>query len=126
MRNTPIHTALLGIFQGQQKPFSVKDILIALRKKGLIPNKTTVYRQLERLEEQKIIRRIQISEGESSYEKADSHHHHFICINCKKIEDFHMPEEEKILKKALVSKKDFVFLTHQFEIFGKCASCTIK
>lgn len=126
MRNTRIYTELLEIFRNQRKPLTAREILTVLRKKGMAPNKTTIYRQLENLEAQKIVQKLKISDESVSYEKINSHHHHFICINCKNIEDFHMPEEEKILKRVLLLKKDFVFLNHQFEIFGTCASCAIK
>lgn len=128
-RITNVRRALLEILVVHHKPLSVADILEATTRRGLEPNKTTVYRELERLKEEGIIREVLI-DGKAQYveliDEAD-HHHHLICTNCKRVEDFDPSHEvEKKIDEltALVQKKtNFGEISHSVDFFGKCKRC---
>jgi len=127
-KKTKNREAIIDIIYGYDKPISANDILEKLDKKGLQPNKTTVYRKLEILKKEGLIREVMIDSKTAFYERSDMHHHHhLICLNCKKVTDFH-PEtymEEAVTKTqdSLSKKNNFQPLQHSFEIFGYCSNC---
>ncbi len=128
-RITNVRRTLLEILVVHHKPLSVADILEATTRRGLEPNKTTVYRELERLKEEGIIREVLI-DGKAQYveliDEAD-HHHHLICTNCKRVEEVDFPQEieKKIdeLTRLIQRKTKFGTLNHSVDFFGVCRAC---
>ncbi len=55
----------------------------------------TVYRTIATFEEYGLIKRVQL-DNITRYDINLSLHHHFICSNCKKIEDFYWPDFDKM------------------------------
>lgn len=127
-KRTKNREAILTIIYSAEKPISANDILEKLAKEGLEPNKTTVYRKLDLLKQEGLIREVMIDSTTAFYERTDMHHHHHvICLNCKKIADFHPNEElehsiEKT-EKNLLKEKSFKTVQHSFEFFGYCKEC---
>ncbi len=124
-RITKIRTLIIGLFIGSNLPLSAREILNVLEKMQKGVNKTTVYRELEFLVNQDIVKDLDFGDGKKRYELQDNskHHHHIICINCKRVEDVDLEldlhdEEEKITK-----SKNFKVLNHSLEFFGLCANC---
>jgi len=77
------------------------------------------------LKETGIVKEIQfLHERVKRYELSSlDHHHHLICLKCKKVEDVvlesHLEEqEEKILRST-----GFHVLNHSLEFLGICHSC---
>ena len=88
-RNTIIATQVLEILKSADTPLSVPAILAALTKQGLSPNKTTIYRILEKLMKDNTVTEISIRNKGNVYEIQNGHHHHhFICNNCEYIKYF--------------------------------------
>ncbi len=129
-RITAARQAMIEILSAQHKPQSVSTIMEAMEKRKLGPNKTTIYRELERLKDEGIVREVLI-DGKSQYfellDEEDRHHHHLICTNCKCIEDFDPSTdiEDKIDElTSLVSKKsNFGEVSHSVDFFGLCRKC---
>lgn len=127
-RNTKIRSALLDIF-AKGGVFSVPELLELLEGQNIKANKTTLYRQLEKLSEEKYIEHTSIVPGVMHYEKAETlgHHHHLICEQCKKIEHIHNDHLEFSIKQMENSlKRDFhfSFLSHSLSFSGLCKTCT--
>ncbi|HRN70213.1 MAG TPA: transcriptional repressor [Candidatus Woesebacteria bacterium] len=130
-KRTKNREAILNIIYSAAKPISAGDILEKLAKQGLEPNKTTVYRKLDLLKQEGLIREVMIDSTTAYYERTDMHHHHHvICLNCKKISDFHPNEElEDSIEKTeqlLLKEKGFKTVQHSFEFFGYCAGCVFN
>jgi Fe2+ or Zn2+ uptake regulation protein len=122
-RITKVRSLIVELFLKSLQPVSVQDILDGLERLNSSVNKTTVYRELEFLVGEKIVKEIDFLEGKKRYELNSAHHHHIICINCKKIEDVDLKvdlhnEEERISK-----KNNFKVLSHSLEFFGLCSDC---
>jgi Fur family transcriptional regulator, ferric uptake regulator len=122
-RITKVRSLIVELFINGDQPLSVQDILDTLEKLNLRVNKTTIYRELEFLGREKIVKEIDFLEGKKRYELNSKHHHHIICINCKKVEDVDLKmdlheEEERIGK-----LKNFKVLSHSLEFFGLCTNC---
>jgi Fur family ferric uptake transcriptional regulator len=127
-KRTKNREAILDIIYTAEKPLSALDILEELSRKGLKPNKTTVYRKLDILKNEHLIREVMIDSTTTFYERSEmNHHHHLICINCKMVTDFH-PEKEleasiQEEEEQLFKKDGFKTIQHSFEFFGYCKKC---
>ena len=128
---TRTRAEMLDIFLQTSEPINAVKILEILHKKDPIINKTTVYRELDFLLDKNIIKEIFINGKTQYYEIADSNeHHHMICKNCMKIEDF-IPNKEleqsiEELAKKLKKKNSFEVSEHALEFFGLCINCQNK
>lgn len=85
-------------------------------------NKTTVYRQLDKLLEENKIIEVELGDGKKRYELKDlDHHHHLVCKKCGKIDDIEL--DEKIIISELSKKTKFKVESHSLEFFGTCVDC---
>ena len=107
-------------------PLSVQEIQTYLAKSKLTANKTTVYRALTFLQDEKLIREIQLSgEKKKRYELAtDEHHHHVVCVKCDRIEDVAMKKELEQQEKYIARNQKFKILNHSLEFYGICKTCS--
>lgn len=123
-RITPVRRTLLENFCNHPKPQTPQELLAYLEKKGLMANKTTVYRQLEILVQIGLIQEINFSDRSKRYELASKdHHHHLICQNCKKVEDINLHSDLDKQEKKIWQKNRFKVLQHSLEFFGLCSKC---
>jgi Fur family ferric uptake transcriptional regulator len=125
-RQTPIRIAICSFFNENHGPADYVQILDYLKKQGLDANKTTIYRQLDFLLSEGLIRELDFGEGKKRYELKSGHHHHLLCTKCKHIEcvdieDNFQKEEEEILK-----RNNFKIKSHMLEFFGICGKCQEK
>ena len=123
-RITKSRKFILNQLFNAQKPLSPFDLLNNIGKEeNFYPNKTTIYRELNFLEKQKIIKEIHLeTEKEKRYEiENETHHHHVVCRGCDKIEDVEIGNE--LEKKILGKVKNFASLDHSLEFYGMCNSC---
>ncbi len=85
-------------------------------------NKTTVYRQLDKLLDEDKILEVELGDGKKRYEiKSRGHHHHIVCKKCGLIEDLEL--DEKMLISRLSKKTNFKIESHNLEFFGLCINC---
>lgn len=123
-RLTPARRALIEIFTDKPQPISVQKIGLTLHDKGVIVNKTTIYRELNFLLEKKLIQEVLINSKKSFYESAKlEHHHHFICNSCGEIDDVILDKDLSQTEKTLERKKKIKIEKHSLEFFGLCAKC---
>jgi Fe2+ or Zn2+ uptake regulation protein len=124
-RNTPIRTTLLAILSKIKKPLTTQELLMALAEKGIEANKTTIYRQLESLQKNHLVKEVHFNDRNVRYElnEKDSHHHHLVCVKCKKVEDIVFPEDLHPQEKIVWKKNKFKGLQHFLEFFGLCKNC---
>lgn len=126
-RITPVSEALLEIIFKNKKPLSSQEMLKELEKKGRAINKTTVYRQLEKLLKHNIVYEIQFEDRNRRYELvADDHHHHLVCTRCGKVEDISLPADLVNEEKEIWDKNKFKVARHSLEFFGLCEGCQNK
>lgn len=123
-RITPIRTAILAQFASDHRPLSAGEIKDALRRSGFSANKTTVYRELSSLNNVGVVRAVMLGDRTRRYETAESdHHHHLVCVNCKKVEDVSLREDLGSEEHWIAHAKHFKILNHSLEFFGVCAEC---
>ena len=123
-RITPARKAILQQLEKHGAPVAAPDILKLLAKAHLDVNKTTIYRELEFLVAQGLVSEVHLGSDSVHYEIAGDHHHHFVCVSCKDVQELDIQDEglEKIERK--IEKQTKVKVTsHMLEFFGLCAVC---
>lgn len=122
---------IISLFCSHDRPLSAGDILKQLDRQGRTVNKTTVYRELDFLLHEHIIKPVQIDSTTEYYERSNrEHHHHIICTQCKKVQDF-IPAEriEKDFQQTIADmeqKTGFAIHDHSFDLYGECQDCRNK
>ncbi len=122
-KNTKVRLALVEILQNASTPLSIQDILIKLKAKKLKPNKTTIYREIEFLTNLGLVSGVDFGEGKKRYERTSSHHHHIICVSCKKISDVNLDQDLDLFNAKIVKQAGFKPVGHSLEFFGLCQNC---
>ena len=123
-RITKIRSLLIEVLQRHASPLTVADLLAAIRKLGVEPHKTTLYRELTFLVSESLAVELELGEGKKRYESAaKGHHHHLVCLGCRTIEELelgkHLPRQERKIRQAY----NFQVLRHSLEFFGLCQNC---
>lgn len=95
--------------------------------RGLFPGMShnTIYRNLKEFEDAGMVeQRIQGGQGVVKYQCdfQHSHHHHFICENCGKVEEV----DDCPMDRFQAALPGYKINTHRFEIYGLCADCNAK
>ncbi len=123
-KSTKIRSSLIDILNKYPTPLSVPQILDLFKKKGLHPNKTTLYREIAFLKDLGLVDELELQEREKRYElKQQDHHHHLVCVKCKSIQDIPMSENLHLENEDLFKKLQFKPLSHSLEFFGLCKNC---
>ncbi len=123
-RKTKSVNTILNIFKNRSEALSVVDLVDQLQHSM---NKTTVYRILERLEEEGIVHSFKGTNGLKWYAKCkecSTHHHkdihpHFECTNCGKVECLEIDVAIPEIRNRHIETTD-VLLT------GQCADCMLQ
>jgi len=121
---TKHRTALLQILFNHKKPLSVPEILSLFEELALSPNKTTIYREIEFLIQEKIVVEVIIGGDKKRYELADlEHHHHLICNKCDSISDITVNTDLTPIQNKLEKENKFKITNHTLEFYGVCYNC---
>ena len=101
-----------------------EEIYLSLRKKGVNASRATVYRTIDVLVKNKLVRKLELGDGKALYEnKIDSHHHdHLICVKCGKIEEF-MDQTIENRQDKIVEDLGFKMIRHIHQLFVLCDEC---
>jgi Fur family ferric uptake transcriptional regulator len=125
LRMTKVRRVLASVFSRSHTPLSASRILWELQQSGLNVNKTTVYREIDRLESLGMLTRTKLQDRKEYYELASlDHHHHLVCLSCERIEDIDV-DEGSLMRgvEEWSKKKEFSILKHSLEFFGLCREC---
>jgi len=82
----------------------------------------TVYRNLNILTEQGLIRKIDFGSTYDRYDANISRHYHFICERCGSISDLDLPVKE-VLNEEVDKAANVKTMRHRIEFFGICENC---
>ena len=125
-RMTRARAALINLFSDSHSPITAIEIGEALAKLQISVNKTTIYRELDFLMSEKIIREIDLLDGKKRCEllQQDSHHHHLVCTKCKQIRCVELPSDLDSLEHKIEGDHNSKITSHVLEFFGACAQCT--
>lgn len=96
------------------------DIYQALRGENISVSRATVYRTIDVLVKNKMVRKMDLGDGRSLYEpKLDNEHHdHMICVDSGKIIEF-FDEELELLQDKIAKKYGYKVVRHVHQLFVK-------
>jgi Fe2+ or Zn2+ uptake regulation protein len=124
-RLTNIRKAILDLFYKSKKPFSCQDIQKYLKQNKISANKTTVYRELEFMKNRKVIEEFQVDDKVKRYEICSNHHHHTVCLKCRKIKCVKLCKELRDEEKIIEKNNKFKIISHSLEFYGFCRKCHV-
>lgn len=125
MKITPQRMAVLeAIYQLKNHP-TADNIIEFIRKTHPNVAVGTVYKVLETLVENGLVKRVTTDRDFMRYDGIVDKHHHLYCSNCDLIEDYHDPDLDELLKKYFESKNIPGFKIEEFVLqikgtFNKC------
>src|SRR3989344_367735 len=122
-KNTRVRQALIELLIQNHHPLSIAELLENLSKQAIKPNKTTIYREIEFLNQQKVLEEIDFGDGKKRYEISENHHHHIICINCQKVTDVPMERDLNFKEKQIIKDLGYKPIGNSLEFFGLCSNC---
>lgn len=121
-RMTPQRMAILHVLRHAGTHLTPAQVYILARQEFPRITEPTVYRTLEFLAENGLVRPAQTGNGHFSYQIAGDDHHHLICRICKsEIEVEHRLLEN--LFRALESTSGYVRIDSHMTFFGVCPEC---
>lgn len=122
-RATKQRSRILRVLEGSKAPMSIYAIVRQLGHGGA--NQATVYRSLRALEFAGVVRPVDLRHGHAHYELASlGDHHHLVCWNCGRVEDFVSCGADELVAKALSQSRHFTQIEdHAIELFGTCEAC---
>lgn len=126
-RKTIIFNQVINILKTTHHPLSVNQIMDILNKKELNPNKTTIYRMMEKLLDKDAIAMTTFNNGVNYYFlSSNKHHHHFFCNSCHTLFCLsNCPIDSlNINISSLLPNDNFKVTTHDFNLYGTCERCS--
>ncbi len=127
LKATPKRLAILDILVAESVYLAPEEVWRKMRKRFKSIGLPTIYRNLEDLANGGVLIKIIHPDRKLYYylcANAD-HHHHFICINCKKVEDLSYCGAEEIEKEVKKNLKGRV-ISHLMQVFGLCKDCSVS
>jgi Fur family transcriptional regulator, ferric uptake regulator len=121
---TKIRLGIIDIFLKRDFPIAASDLIESFDLLKIPVNKTTIYRELDFLQERQIIKEVEFGEGKKRYELEDlNHHHHLVCLKCKRVQDIEVKINLQKEEKRIEKRKRFKIRNHNLEFFGYCSDC---
>jgi len=127
LKKTPKRLALLDILMKESAYLSPEEIWKKMKRKFGRIGLPTIYRNLEELSERNIISKVTLPNRQLYYYlcQNQSHHHHFICLSCRKVEDISFCGFNE-LEKEVTQKIKGKILSHIMQVNGICRNCLEK
>ena len=122
-RKTKQREQVIEVFQQAKGPITVQDAYEAIQKGSGGIGKATVYRTVNLLVEENLLKPVVI-ENKTRYETSDlHHHHHFCCKQCNQVFDLdicpmHSHGEQETLAGGFVVER------HEITYYGTCPACS--
>jgi Fur family transcriptional regulator, ferric uptake regulator len=121
-RMTPQRMTILHVLHHNGKHLSPTEVYIKANKELPGMTETTVYRTLEFLAENGLVRPAHMGNGHLVYEIARHEHHHLKCRNCGK----EMEVDHSLVKsmyQKLESESGYKLTDRHVTFFGLCSNC---
>lgn len=124
-RNTIQKEMVLKAVRSMKSHATADEIFEVIRKESSIIGKGTLYRNLNILVQDGLIRKIEISDGPDRFDDKLDEHYHVKCLECKKLFDVDMDIMPDLINN-IRSKDGMNFLDFDILFKGICSDCQSK
>jgi Fur family transcriptional regulator, ferric uptake regulator len=102
---------------------SAEDVAARVRERSPAVNPSTVYRTLELLVEEGLVRRTDLGSSRSFYEPVHEHpHHHLVCERCGAVRHVH-DDALGDLRTRVEASSGYALAPREITLFGTCPDC---
>lgn len=116
---------VLGAFKCLNHP-TAEQIYDKVHQDNSTISKSTVYRNLNILLENKNIKKIKVLSGSDRYDYIDKEHYHVICSKCGKVFDFMYQFNKEELKEMIHNQTSVITNVDSIILYGMCEECDSK
>ena len=120
LRLTDQRIAIWNQIQNSKKHLDVEEIFSLLKIKKKNVSRATIYRTLDVLVKNRLIRKMDVGDGYSLYEPRldNDHHDHMICEDTGDIIEF-FSEELELLQEKIAREHGYTVIRHTHQLFVK-------
>ena len=124
LRHTNQRQAVWDEIKSSDEHRDAEEIYSALRKNELNVSRATVYRTIDVLHKNNLIRKIELGDSPAKYENKlnSDHHDHIICVQCGRIEEY-VDEVIENRQDKIVEDLGFKMIRHIHQLFVLCTDC---
>lgn len=125
MKNTKLSQIVRRTLEQSKRPVSVPELQLILAEEGVKPNKTSLYRMLEKMKQEGMLEEVLLDSRTRFYEVKTDHHHHFTCNDCSQVTCFADDDLERKIHELAdwFEAKGMKISSHQFSLSGVCENC---
>ena len=122
-RNTRQRQLVLDTVRATSEHPTADEIYSAIRKVDEHVSRGTVYRNLNQLSDQQIIRRVGVINGQERFDADTRPHAHFVCNRCGTVLDLpDFPPSRQYIQ-SLSTQYGFTVEGHESNLRGLCQDC---
>ena len=120
LRYTDQRQAIWDEIRNSNEHRDAEDIYLKLKEGNVKVSRATVYRTIDVLVKNRLVRKMDVGEGRSLYEPRidDEHHDHMICLDTGDIIEFYNKELEDLQDK-IAEKHGYKVVRHVHQLFVK-------
>ena len=125
LKVTPRRLAVLEVMAGEDTFLSAEEVWTKVRGRIKSVGLPTVYRILEELAGGGMLTRVIRDNRQLYYHfcRNDQHHHHFVCVSCRKVEDIESCVID-VLEREVSERIKGTLFSHIVQVEGLCRACT--
>ena len=120
LRYTDQRQAIWDEIRNSNEHRDAEDIYLKLKERNVKVSRATVYRTIDVLVKNRLVRKMDVGDGRSLYEPRldDEHHDHMICLDTGDIIEFYNEELED-LQDTIAKKHGYKVIRHVHQLFVK-------
>ena len=120
LRYTDQRQAIWDEIRNSNEHRDAEDIYLKLKERNVKVSRATVYRTIDVLVKNRLVRKMDVGDGRSLYEPRldDEHHDHMICLDTGDIIEFYSKELED-LQDTIAKKRGYKVIRHVHQLFVK-------
>ena len=125
IRMTKQRRAILGEIRKSKSHPTADEIYKAVKKKIFNISLGTIYRNLEILSKEGLIRKIELVHTQRRYDGNMKNHYHILCTECGRVDDL-ITKEVGSIEELLDVRSNYKISGYKLKFFGLCPDCKNK
>jgi Fur family ferric uptake transcriptional regulator len=122
-RITDARSKIIEFLLKTKQPITASAICDTLNCTGNKFNRTTIYRELNFLLANNLVRQVRFNGKATHFEINSGHHHHLVCIKCNSKKQIVLGKHLEHHEQQIFQKEKFKVVSHSLEFYGICSNC---